>query len=180
MPLPVPSPANGVAGVDVSAAFWNAQVRDAVTFALNPPICVMYQTAAQTINTGSFAPINFDTNEVDTYNGHSTTTNTSLYVAQVAGWYQCSGVVVFAAHTDTAKRQAGWIKNGTGLPFVASTGGTPNNTSADVDPVVAPTRLIFFNVGDFVQLFGEQSSGANFSTGVGSIASMATIQWKHS
>lgn len=177
MPLAVPIPANGVAGVDVSAAFWNAQVRDSTTFLLNPPHCVMLQTVtAQTGITGNTA-ILFDTNEVDSYGGHSTVTNTNQYVAQVAGWYQCSGDIAYAATgTVPSTRTAIWFKNGVTVPGVAITRAT-DVTSATA--VVAPTREIFLNVGDFVSLIASSTAAASTNVAGGSTVSMATIRWVH-
>lgn len=179
MVLAVPVPANGVAGTDISAAFWNAQVRDSDSFLIGPPHCVMYQTAAQSIANATLVALTFDTNEVDSYSGHSTVTNTSRYVAQVAGWYQCSGVGGFAANV-TSFRLAGWFKNGTAVP--AAEALIQAVTAAGVGTgVTTPTREIFLNVGDYVELFAEHNSGGalNTATSAGQ-QSMATIRWVHS
>jgi hypothetical protein len=178
MPVGVPVPANGVAGVDVSAAFWNAQVRDAITFLANPPHCVMYQTVSQAI-TGNTA-ILFDTNEIDSYGGHSTVTNTAQYVAQVVGWYQCSGVVAFnASGTAGSTRQAIWFKNGVAVPAAAATTWAQAVTSVNTSPA-SVTREIFLNVGDFVSLLGSATDAAHTQAASVSVACMATIRWVHS
>lgn len=176
MPLAVPVPANGVAGVDVSAAFWNAQVRDAVTFLLNAPHCVMYQTIAQS---GSVpTAVLFDTNEVDSYGGHSTVTNTSLYVAQVAGWYQCSGVVpTNASGTAGSTREVSWFKNGAAI--IAAVASEWAQAVTRFTGTSAPTREIFLNVGDSVSLV-ISGNGTAWTTQVASnINPMATIRWVH-
>lgn len=178
MVLAVPVPANGVAGVDISAAFWNAQVRDTANFLIATPHCVMYQTVAQTLTTGIVTPITFDTNEVDSYSGHSTVTNPSRYVAQVAGWYQCSGLAAYVANA-TNYRFAGWHKNGAAI--IGSSSLLNNNGAGFNTCVPSPTRKIFLAVGDYVELCGQQGSGGNLNTAVASDqSSMATITWLHS
>src|SRR3954464_12200317 len=113
--LAVPVPANGVAGVDVTAAFWNTQVRDSVGFLVAPPLFKGKHTTAQSTTSSIFAPIACDTNTVDTYGGHSTVTNNSPYVAQVSGWYFVSGGGQWA-NNGTGVRDGQIAVNGAALP----------------------------------------------------------------
>lgn len=179
MPVGVPLPANGVAGVDISAAFWNNQVRDAITFLANPPICEASQTVAQAIATNTPTPINFDTNIVDTYNGHSTVTNISRYTAQVAGWYSLGGVVVFAANAGGTLRSALWAVNGT-LVNGGAANQLPGGSSTRAAAIAAADIEVFLNAGDFVTLNGQQDVGANLNTAVASPnSSRMSIRWVH-
>lgn len=178
MVLAVPVPATAVVTSDVTAAFWNAQIRDTVTFLLSPPHCVMYQTVAQSIPGVTATAILFDTNEVDSYSGHSVVTNTSRYVAQVAGWYQLSGVVAYANSSATSYRFGTWFVNSTVLQ-----GGGANETSVATvsNPLIdPPVREAFLNVGDFAELRAMQNSGGAINTSIGAGQnSMATIRWVH-
>lgn len=181
MVLAVPVPANGVAGVDVTAAFWNAQVRDSATFLVGRPHCVMYQNNVQSIVTATLTAILFDTNEVDSYSGHSTVTNTSRYVAQVVGWYLCSGVVSYAANA-TSYREALWVKNGSGSNVNGASSLIPPVSVGGIGTSVpVPAREIFLNVGDYVELFAQHNTGGALNTLVATgQQSMATIRWSHS
>lgn len=181
MSLAVPVPANGVAGVDVSAAFWNAQVRDAITFLANPPICEAVQTVAQSIPTSTPTPINFDTNVVDSYNGHSTVTNTSRYTAQVAGWYALGGVVSLTANTTGTFRVALWAVNGT-LVNGGAANQLPGGSSTRPAATGAADIEVFLNVGDFVTLNSQQDSTASpgLNTSVATPnSSRMSIRWVH-
>jgi hypothetical protein len=180
MVLAVPSPANGVAGVDVSAAFWNAQVRDAVNFVANPPHCVCYQTVGQSIpSSGATATaITFDTNEVDSYSGHSTVTNTSRYVAQVAGWYRVSGSIAYPATSASSYRYCFLRKNGADIPGGATDKENVTTTANQI--VAAASREVFLNVGDYVELYALQNSGGAMTTSVTSPQnSYMNVKWEH-
>lgn len=150
-----------------------------VAFLENPPHCVMYQVAAQSLVTATLTAIIFDTNEVDSYNGHSLITNPTRYTGQVPGYYECSGVVGYAA-SNTSFRLAGWFKNGTAVAAATAViqcvtiGGVGTN-------VTAPTREIFLNgTTDYVELFAEHNIGAGLNTATSAgQQSMATIRWVH-
>lgn len=177
MPLSVPVPANAVSGVNVTAAFWNAQVRDAVSFLLNPPHCVMYQSVVQSLANNTAVPITFDVNTVDSYTGHSVVTNTSRYTAQVAGWYAVSGVVTFTPNA-VGDRKTTIAVNGVAI------NGSPSavlNSGAATAPLVPTTAFeVFLNLGDYVELLGFQNSGGALNTfaAAPSFCSL-TIRWCH-
>ena len=78
--LPVPIPAAEVPGNFITGALWNANVFNGLTFLLNPPLFAGYQTTGQSIPSGqSPVAITMDTETIDTYGGHSTTTNASRF-----------------------------------------------------------------------------------------------------
>src|ERR1700749_3623230 len=175
MVLAVPAPANGVAGGDITAAFWNAQVRGAVNFLANPPLCSVVQTVTQSIPNNAFTAVLFDTNVGDTYSGHSTTTNTSRYVAQVAGWDQVTGQIALPT-TSPGVRGARTPKTGRAVA------GSPAQVAPGVKAGVAATlpKQIFLNVGDYVELAAYQTSGAAQSTAVFSdLCCSMEIRWVH-
>lgn len=180
MVLAVPVPANGVSGVDVTAAFWNAQVRDAITFLANKPICRMHQLTVQSIANVTNTAVLFDVNDVDSYSGHSTVTNASRYVAQVAGWYRVSGVMAMTTTQTTAPGAGAWCyisKNGTQVsPLIP--GAVPSVSTVRI--WTAATDLIFLNAGDYLELFVEQAEGAARNTSVATNQySMMAISWDH-
>ncbi len=149
-----------------------------ITFVENQPLCVMYQVGVQSIPNTTVTAVIFDTNEVDTYNGHSLVTNPTRYTAQVAGWYQLSGVGAFAANV-TGYREAAWNKNGAAIPASASL--VMAVTATGVGTLVpAPTRSVFLALNDYVELVVQHNSGAGLNTSVAAQQqSMATIRWVH-
>lgn len=131
-------------------------------FFLSWPVAELRQTIAQSLTTGSGIAILFDTEDIDTDNGHSTVTNTSRYTPQTQGRLQYSGGIGYATNA-TGSRFAFWTINGAaingGMAVTGSVGG--------VYRILAPTASSFFNgTTDFLELFGLQSSGGALSTDV--------------
>lgn len=147
-----------------------------ITFLENPPLCVAYANAVQSIPNNTWTSLLFGANKVDTYNGHSVTTNTSRYVAQVAGWYIVSGVAVLGSSgTNVASRLA---VNGTVVLATANTGGALAAASLATAACDLP---VFLNVNDYVEVQMYQNSGGavnTSATGVDFTSSMSVL-WVH-
>lgn len=148
-----------------------------VNFNSAPPLFVGTQNVTQSLLNTTTTAITFDTNVIDTYNGHSTTTNTSRYVCQQAGYYTVAGAICYAA-SSTGMRGAHASVNGSALQGCAAqvAGGATYFTT-----VALPPRDVFLNLNDYVELYGWQSSGGNLSTATASDqASMMWIRYSHS
>lgn len=137
-------------------------LRLALSFSLNPPIAELRQTVAQTLTTGVTTAITFTTEDVDSVNGHDTVTNPDRYTAVYAGWYQVSGGCSFAA-SAVGQRIVVPTVNGT---LVNGSGADVQSTAALTCFIPIRTKLIYLNVGDFVQLTAFQNSGGNLNTDV--------------
>lgn len=139
----------------------------------NPVICELRQTAAQSIpNSSTTTPVTFDTEDIDTDSGHSTSSNTSRYTAQRAARFQISGKVNFATNA-TGQRSAWWSINGTQL--AASQVDVPGNAS--VGPcLVLPTMTVLLAVGDYVEMIAFQNSGGSLNTASSSTAGLTALQ----
>lgn len=159
--LPVPVPASVAPGQLITGALWNAAVANGLTFMLNRPMFVGYQAAAQSIANNAAAPITLDSTAVDTYSGHSNSSNNSRYVAQVPGWYLCAGTTVFGPNA-TAGRGSTIYKNGVEVPGGA--GFTPGTTP--FASALGLTLVYLNGTGDYVEVWGYQISGAALSTNV--------------
>lgn len=137
------------------------------------PLCVLTQTVAQSIASGTYTAITFDSETADYDNGHSTTTNPDRYTANTAGWYEVSGVVTFAANA-TGGRRSGRV----------SVNGTPVNGSlVSIGPSsglvgVPVNQLVFLNANDILRLEGFQDSGGSLNTSIGApIMPSLSLQW---
>jgi hypothetical protein len=177
--LAVPTPYQWSVGDTITAALLNAQLYNGLTYVLNPPIFFGYQTVAQTLSSGITTPITLDSQFVDTYGGHSTTSNTSRYVGQVPGYYEVTGSVAFAANT-TDMRSAAIFKNG------AQSQGAGQEVHAAVPTgshsmILQCTTLVYLNgTTDYVEVWGFQSSGAGLATYVNpNIYSSLYVRWVH-
>lgn len=150
-------------------------INDDVVNLAAPPLAVLRQTTGQTIANNVFAAITLTTEDIDTANGHSTSSNTSRYTAQRAGYYQVSGRVSFVT-SATAQRTGKLTKNGadiasSGNNIQAMSGG---QTMCPVLPVIVQLA-----VGDYVELWGNQNSGGNLDTyvGVTYFQSAMVVRW---
>jgi hypothetical protein len=161
----------------VTAAQMNSNIRDGVNFVLSTPVFEGRQTAAQPIATGTNVGITFDAEDIDTDNGHSTSVNTTRYVAQTAGRFRVGGGVSWVANA-TGRRAAIWFVNS------AATAGSEANmaTAVNAQPCATPARskTLFMNIGDYVELAGLQDSGGSLNTGsavAGSLQCNMSVQW---
>lgn len=178
-----PTPYQWQVGDVFSAALGNAQLYTGLTFLLNPPIFEAHQTATfnnVTSTMGSWTPISFADSagiDTDSYNGHSTTTNPSRYVAQVPGWYWISGEVNWAVNA-TGVRGARMAVNGTAVP---GTGMITAAVSGFATAVATGVRKVYLNgTTDYVELHGAQNSGASLSTATGGdLCTMISVSWAH-
>jgi hypothetical protein len=113
------------------------------------------QSAAQTgLTAGSVVDILMQTEDIDSANGHSTSTNTNRWTCPTgeAGVYLLSGGVTFGAVTAGSVVNVQLVKNGTALPNGAG-GGATQGGAAGVN-VGVPGRLVTLAAGDWVGVRG--------------------------
>ncbi|MCC9307676.1 hypothetical protein LN042_11275 [Kitasatospora sp. RB6PN24] len=151
-------------------------IRDGLLWGQNPPDFVGSQLSAQAIPNLTWTPIAIDTNVLDSYGGHSTTTNNSRYTCQsgAAGWYTVCGVVAYVPNSSgfrTARIQV----NGSSINGLIAYG--PNDGTAEA-AVITPTRDVFLNAGDYVEVAGWQNSGGSLNTAV-TLSSGLWVRWSH-
>jgi hypothetical protein len=176
--LPVPTPASEVPGNFITGALWNANVYNGLTFMLNPPLFVGYQASSQSLGNTQWVALAMDATAVDTYGGHSNVTNNTRYTAQVAGWYTvCGCYAISAGNSGAGFRAVRILVNGAAVLGHASY--LPPNGGSETG-VVTPTRDVYLNVGDYVEVCGWQSTGGSWGTSVGTdIRSMLYVRYSH-
>ena len=176
MTQPVPNPRTWSVGDLATGTILNTELRDTINFLTAPPIFIAKQAVAQSIANATFTAITFTTEEVDSYSGHSNSTNTSRYTAVVAGWYHVLGIVQWTPNA-TGRRAAQLAVNGT---QVRQTEAATITTASGTSCVPVETDL-YLNVGDYVEVGGWQSSGAALSTqsGFPQSACFLGVLWMH-
>jgi len=154
---------NWTIGQLVTAALMNSNLQALGNFVLAPPLAQVVQTTAQSIPSSSstWTPLLFDTNVLDSDNGHSTTSNTSRYVIQVAGTYLAIGCYALANPNSTGDRAARIAKSGS--PVQGSAGATPP-ASGLVGIAVTTPVLVPCIAGDYLEVHAQQASGAAVNT----------------
>lgn len=170
----IPTIATHPSGGEVTAAYLNT-IKTAYDFLKEPPGAYVYQgTVTSIANNASVGTVcAFDSEIYDSVQSgdspmHNTTTNNHRVYIRTAGKYELSGQVQFAANA-TGLRVARIIVNSGG----SYSGGTLAYEAA-VDPPssgVTSTGCIpvkvSLSVGDYVELWGLQSSGSALNTVVG-------------
>lgn len=157
--LAVPIPYTWQPGDTGNAAILNAQIRDPVTFLLNPPAFTAAQTSVQSIANASTIQLIWPTPTLDTYGGWASGTPTR-YTPQVAGYYDIAATYGCVANA-TNDRDILVQRNGSTIAQQSLTAATASDTTCI--QVVAP--LVFFNgTGDYFEIAVVQRSGGALNT----------------
>ncbi|MEW2302579.1 hypothetical protein AB0958_21845 [Streptomyces sp. NPDC006655] len=144
----------------LSASLWNSTVYNGLNFLLSPVAFKGYSTVSQNLASSTTSTVlNLDTELIDTDGAHSTTTNTSRFTCQTAGWYYITGSVCFATNSS-GTRTLNIFLNGAGVVGAANqvAPSASNGTS------VLSSTFVQLNVGDYVELAAWQNSGSSLGT----------------
>ncbi|OPC81805.1 hypothetical protein B4N89_13445 [Embleya scabrispora] len=140
-----------------------------------PPLFTVNQAAAQSIAAATWVAITWPTPAVDTYVGWNIGAPTR-YTAQLTGWYTICGAIAWAVN-GTGARGVFLYKNG--APVLGH-GAFCAPTPAQVTVATTPTRDLYLNAGDYVDLRGSQASGGPLNTVVTSdVTSGLSMRWTH-
>lgn len=137
---------------------------DHVAALQNPPRALLRQTVAQSLTNSAFTALTFGTEDIDSHNGHSTSTNTSRYTVQTGydGDYQLSGTAAIAAAAGGG-RGTRWFKNGTAINGSETMVGNVNPLNQG-QPAV--TIIVSAVAGDYFELAAWQDSGGAINSAV--------------
>lgn len=165
----VPVPHTFVAGDDATSAVMQT-LTDAILYLLGSitssgsrkAFCQLRQTVAQSITTNTWQAVNFDAEDVDYDNSHSTVTNTDRFTAATPGWHSVAGGASFAGNV-TGNRGCRYTVNGAAVDGSESV--IPAANAAGFPTGVPGRRMwIFLNAGDILRLEAFQTSGAALNT----------------
>ena len=127
---------------------------------LTVPIVRVTRTAVMAITTGTLTAVAFDSENFDANSLHDTVTNNSRLTCGTAGKYWVHGKVRFDANA-TGYREA-WLKlNNT--TFQAHSGSILPAAFNGNFATCEVWSTISLNVGDYVELFVQQTSGGNLN-----------------
>lgn len=179
MVLQPPSIVTTQGGQIVTNSFVVAQWVDGLIFALNVPECQAYATVVQNIPNNTPTAILYDSENLDPYGMHSTTSNTSRITPTAPGWYEVSGGAVYG-NNGTGDRKVQPYVNGAAIQYasaqVPAVGGGANGTA-----VGCPTVTLYFNgTTDYVELYATQNSGGTLAINPNtSNESFLRVKWSH-
>lgn len=162
MPRTAPAMPTEVPGNFWTAALFAATVAAIGNWQINVPRFKGYSATGQAFTTGTtFTSVTLDSEYVDTEGGHSTVTNTSRYVCQVAGWYWCHGSMNFPTNS-TGNRSLQLAVNGSTYPGTSVLLAAPAGNSW----IGMTAGLVQLAVGDYLELQAFQNSGGTLTTTV--------------
>jgi hypothetical protein len=163
-PLPVP-PLTAVP-TPITAAWLNANVRDAIRFLSYPPAARAHYTAGSSTlaNTSLASPaiVPLTTVDVDTYGG-ITTGASAHYTAPVSGRYLLAGQFNLAASSTATFYACGLRVNGSTVYW----GGIVRFAGSGPAGGAGVTKRLRLNAGDTVQLIAAQASGGAIAYNTG-------------
>lgn len=163
----IPTPPTFVAGQVLTAAQCNSLVT-CLNFWAAPPKALIYNNANQSVPNNTLTLITHNSESFDTDGMHDTVTNNSRLYARTAGYYTISGTLSFVTNgTGTRGIQirlnaAGSSSGGTllyDLTFSAVAGAQTT--------VVLPQFTYPMALDDYVEMFGNQTSGGALNTSSG-------------
>lgn len=159
---PLPVPPLTACPTPITAAWLNANLRDAVNFLIYPPACRAHYTAGSSTlaNTTLASPaiVPLTTVDLDNYSG-LTTGASAHYVAPVAGRYLFAGQVFLASSSTTTWYACGVRVNGS----TAYWGGITRFAGTSQAGGAAIVKRLRLNAGDTVQLIAAQASGGSIA-----------------
>lgn len=117
-------------------------------------------TATQSIATGTWTTITFNSEFYDTDAYHSTSTNTGRFTVPTGktGYYLLNAMALFAINT-TGFRQLRFTKNGSFLIASGDVSGSVTNQY----PYVMLNTTLYLTAGDYIELGAYQNSGGNLN-----------------
>ncbi len=140
----------------LTAAIWNASVKDDVIFLANPPMASAFKTTAQSITAVTWTSVTLaDGEDYDTDAMHSTATNPSRFTCVTAGKYRYSALVVFAANV-TGTRQLRMTVSGTSTHEFARASAF-NSTTDDCG--MSTSGVVALSAGQYLEIQARQNSG---------------------
>lgn len=160
----VPTMPDWTTAQEITSSLLN-QITAYARFWANPPMFRMYQSAAQSINSGTYTQVLCDTGDYDTDSGRAIATPWSYTIpASMAGRWDFKFKFGFAINA-TGNRLGALYKNGTIL--AATEVGGPA-TAATNNPEMAGGDRILCAAGDVISLWTWQNSGGALNTYAGS------------
>lgn len=162
--MAVPATRTAAVGERIKAANENASVRDPLDWLMGArPYCFVYQATAQSVPNNVDTLITFDTEIDDNDTMHSTGVNTGRVVFTTAGLYEVRASLMWASNA-TGVRQI-MIRQGAAGSAVGGT-ALDYHFAGAVNGLGTRNEILYterFTAGQYVEMFGKQTSGVALS-----------------
>lgn len=150
------APRTWASGDKPTAAQFNQDIRDNVSFLANPPACRVYHSTTQSLTDATETTLVFDSERYDTNSMHSTAVNTGRITFATAGLYLVTGHIELAAATDYADLYLMIRLNGAGSGIALVRDADPGAFSATRLLTVATVYKMA--AADYVELRAYQDN----------------------
>lgn len=178
----VPTIATYPAGGVFTSAYANT-IKAAVDFLKNPPQVYGYGSVAQSLANNTQVAIALDTEVFDIVQSgdtpsHDNVTNNTRLVCRTAGKYEVVGQAQIASSTGglrSATVRMNAAGSGAGGTLITTNQQSP--LSGASTSVTTPAVIIPLTVGDYLELFALQSSGAAVNTVAGQGVTFLRMRW---
>jgi hypothetical protein len=123
--------------------------------------CVLYKSADQSINNGTWTSLTFNTEEYDTDSFHDNSTNTSRITipSGKGGKYLFVATVVFNDSSTTGNRSVSFYKNGTEIGQLD--GRAPTNSGLYC--IATVSQMVSAVATDYFEVYAYQSGGSSMN-----------------
>lgn len=170
------TPSTQPTGTLITSTHYKAHLIDNIKFLHGPPTVRVRRAAAQSIASGSWEEISFDTEDWDTDTMWSSTAATKLF-ARTAGKYQIAVRGTFAASTAGRTRAIGARKNSTSsTPDIAVHVHDYDIPSGSL-PVQSAADMVSLTTGQYVQVCMVHDVGVNHNTDTNYGGVVASLLW---
>jgi hypothetical protein len=142
----------------------------------SPPACRLTNSAVQSIATGTWTVLTFDTEAFDTNSMHSTVSNTSRITINAAGLYIVTCGINYPFNA-TGARALGVRKNGSGASAPTDGATIMQATAATDGNYVNYSVLAKLALNDYVEAVTFQRSGISLNSTVGDGLPLFTAVW---
>jgi hypothetical protein len=172
------APATFASGDTLTAAQMNV-ISDDLKFLKNVDRVRVYKSAAQTVASGAWEHLSFDSEDYDTNTMHSTSSNTQRLTATVDGWYVACLQVSFAA-SGANRRDIQIRKNDSSTDGSAGTRWarvTLGALGAGDSTIMQCSAYLYLSATDYVKGLAWQNSGAGLDVESGSATTWFSLTW---
>lgn len=124
----------------------------------------LLNTGGSTITNGVWTVVPFNTEEIDSVDGHSNTTNNSRWFVPITGYYTLAATVAFASSSNTnSQRGVRLRRNGDGGHYRSGT-MLANYGANSLVQLNVSVSSVYATAGDFFDVQAFQNTGADITT----------------
>jgi hypothetical protein len=169
----IPSTRLFTAGEIETGSFLNSSITNLGNFLLGKPVAKLYSTTATAVAALTVVPVPLALEIVDRDNGHSTTTNTSRYTAQTAGYYQIDSGLGWNSTAGTYRICYLRVNGSTtvigSLAEVTGTGTNALTTKSSV--------MTYLAVGDYVEIIAYSGTATTLTSILSDATAYMNVVW---